>query len=230
MGKLSAALLFAACAMVQLWAQAPQPPSTSAAARQSPASSQFPLDQFQNFSAVQNGGPLPGMNADRHIYRSGNLMRMQGDADVPEYYITDLKKQHSHAVSSRSCLEMNSAYKLSFPFFVSAAPAVTYEHISIGDEVVDGHQCHVEDVMIHNPKNPVVLHFRFSEAQDLDGFPVKIENRRENAYPWVIHYKDVKLGPPDPSLFLIPDKCETMAGFQKVAPATKHKTVTPAKP
>jgi hypothetical protein len=146
------------------------------------------LDHFQDFSAIQTGGPLPGMTEDRYVYRSGNLMRMQGDADLPEYFVTDLAKQQTHSVSSRGCLESASAYKLSFPFFVTG-PAITYERIPIGQETVDGHKCHVEDLIIHNPKNPVVVHFRLSEADDLQGFPIKIENRRDHAYPWVIRYK-----------------------------------------
>ena len=191
---------------------------------------QFPLDQFQNFSAIQNGGPLPGMDLDRYIYRSGNLMRSQSDAAVPEYYITDLTKQQSHAVSARACLQMGYAYKLSFPFFVSG-PGNKYELVAVGEETVDGHPCRVEDITIHSAKNPVVVRFRLYEAKDLQGFPIKIENHREHAYPWVIHYKEVRLGPQDPTLFMVPDKCQTMAGFTKVGPApSKPKTKPSAKP
>lgn len=251
MGRITLGLLFAGCFGLCMWAQVPQgqnaPVQVPAAGQNTPdqnrpseqplavqsvsatATTQSPLEQFQNFSAIQNGGPLPGMDVDRYIYRSGNLMRMQSDAAVPEYYVTDLAKQLSHAVSTRRCLEMGYAYKLSFPFFVPG-PGVTYDHLPIGEEVVDGHQCHVEDVLIHSPKNPVVLHFRFYEAEDLQGFPIKIENRREHAYPWVIHYKDVRLGPQDPSLFMVPDKCQTMAGFKKTSPGSKPKSAPSAKP
>jgi len=190
--------------------------------------SESPWDRFQNFSAIQNGGPLPGMDDDRFIYRSGKLVRVQGDASVPEYYITNLITQQSHAVESNGCLEMGYPYKGSFPFF-AAVQGVTYEFTPIGEENVDGHRCHVEDVVIHSPKNPVVLHFRLYEADDLQGFPIKIENRRENAYPWVIRYKDVRLGPQDPSLFMIPNKCQTMAGFKKVRPGTKPQSSPTAK-
>ena len=62
------------------------------------------LEEFQNFSAIQNGGPLPGLDEDRYIYRSGNLMRMQGDAAIPNYYVTDLTKQKSHFVTANACL------------------------------------------------------------------------------------------------------------------------------
>ena len=251
MGRLTAGLLFAGYVTLQVWAQASQietspkqpasaeqkaadqnqPSELTSSAPSAPASAttQSPLDRFQNFAATQNGGPLPGMDVDRFIYRSGNLMRMQSDAAVPEYYITDLAKQQSHAVSVRGCLQEGSAYKLSFPFFVTG-PGITYDRIPIDEESVDGHRCHVEDLIIHNPKNPVVMHFRLYEAEELQGFPVKIENRREHAYPWVIHYKDVRLGPRDPSLFLVPDKCQTMAGFTKIGSGSKSKTTPSTKP
>lgn len=169
------------------------------------------------------------MDVDRYIYRSGNLMRMQGDESVPHYYVTDLTKRKTHFVSARSCLRMGTAYVRSFPFMVPA-PGNRYERIPIGEETVDGHQCKVEDVMIHSPKNPTVLHFRLYEAEDLQGFPIKIENRRKQAYPWVIHYKDVRLGPQDPSLFIFPEKCESDAGFKQAGPGAKPKNAPPAKP
>src|SRR5580700_4391361 len=87
-----AALLFAGCLTLQVWAQEPSPSSptqTPAAADQAPAagqpagqtsasgSTEFPLDKFREFSAIENGGVLPGSDWDGHIYRSGDWMRMQ---------------------------------------------------------------------------------------------------------------------------------------------------------
>lgn len=219
--RLTAVLLLIGCLVANPWAQ--NSPQQTPSPNATEATAESPLDHFQNFSAIQTGGPLPGMTEERYIYRSGNLMRMQGDADLPEYFVTDLAKQETHSVSSRGCLESASAYKLSFPFFVTG-PNITYERIPISEESVDGHSCHVEDLIIHNPKNPVVVHFRLSEADDLQGFPIKIENRRDHAYPWVIHYKDVRIGPQDPTLFIFPDKCQTMAGMKKMGSASKAKT------
>ncbi len=247
MGKNILAVLFVGCFGLYTWAQAPQeqktpeqppaleqkaPDQGSGTPESAPVASgataetttESVLEQFQHFSAIQNGGPLPGMDEDRYIYRSGKLMRMQGDAKVPNYYVTDLEKQKSHFLGANACLATDNAYVRAWPFFV-ARPGNRYEHIAIGEEKVDGHQCRVEDLIIHSPKNPVVLHFRLYEAEDLQGFPIKIENRREHAWPWVIHYKDVRLGPQDPSLFIVPEKCDTTAGFKKIAPASK-----PAKP
>jgi hypothetical protein len=248
MKKLTIALILVGCCDLQLRVQAlprqtasEQTGSTAQKSENQPPASESnpataavrsPLNRFPNFSAVQNGGPLPGMDVDRYIYRSGNLMRMQSDATVPEYYITDLTKQQSYSVSARACLHEGFPYKLSFPFAIDG-PNITYEIVPVGEDTVDGHHCRVEDLMVHNPKNPVVLHLRLYEAEDLQGFPIKIENKREQAYPWVIHYKEVKVGPQDPSLFIYPEKCESMEGFKKVAPVSKSskaKSATSAKP
>lgn len=254
MGKWIVAVLLTACLAAAAGAQAPQGQSApgtapaeqkatdqshSEAASANPAaaateSKESVLEKFQNFSAISNGGPLPGMDVDRYIYRSGKLFRIQGDAAVPDYDVTDLVSKKTHAVSARACFEMDFPYKGSFPWNIPG-PGVTYSHTPVGEDTVDGHHVHVEDILIHNPKNPVVMNLRLYEADDLGGFPVKIENRRKPAYPWVIHYKDVKVGPQDPSLFIFPDKCDTMAGFvpaggkkapAKAAPAAKTPPAT----
>ncbi|MGB6249757.1 MAG: hypothetical protein WCC78_04990 [Terriglobales bacterium] len=250
MSKGILAVLCVVCFALQAWAQAPQPQvppeQASVAGQKTPDQSsgtdqtapaagattekttQSVLEEFQNFSAIQNGGPLPGLDEDRYIYRSGNLMRMQGDAAIPNYYVTDLTKQKSHFVTANACLAEDTPYVRSFPFALSR-PGVTYERTPIGEETVDGHQCRVEDLVIHNPKNPVVMHFRLYEAEDLQGFPIKIENRREHAWPWVIHYKDVRLGPQDPSLFIVPEQCQSSNEFKKITPSAKPKSAAPAK-
>ncbi len=239
-----AAVLFAGCLVVSVWAQAAQgqdvpeqapaeqkatdqshPAEAGASNPSAPAteSKESVLEKFQNFSAISNGGPLPGMDVDRYIYRSGHLVRMQGDAAIPDYEVTDLVSKKTHAVSARACFLMDFPYKGSFPWIIPG-PGVTYEHTPVGEDTVDGHHVHVEDILIHNPKNPAAMNFRLYEADDLKGFPIKIENRRKPAYPWVIHYKDVKVGAQDPSLFIFPEKCDTMAGFASrggKAPAKK---------
>jgi hypothetical protein len=194
----------------------PAPPAAAA------ETTQYPLEQFQNFSAIQHGGPLPGMNVDRHIYRSGKWLRAQSDDLVPAYHITDLIKQKDHLVSAPACLAMDVAYVRAFPFSM-IGPRFTYERIPVDEETLDGHQCRVEDVKIHSPKNPVVMYFRLYEAEDLQGFPIKIENRNEHNYRWVITYKDVRLGPQDPSLFMYPDRCDSSEAFKKKTTETTPK-------
>jgi hypothetical protein len=128
-----------------------------------------------------------------------------------------------------ACLETDTAHIRSFPFFL-LGPGIKYERIPIGEETVEGHHCRVEDIKIHNPKNPAVMHFRLYEAEDLQGFPIKIENRLEKAYPWVITFKDVRLGPQDPSLFLFPEECQVWTGSEKSTSGSKAKPKSKSNP
>jgi hypothetical protein len=199
------------------------PGSSSSGAPSTPGTitTESPFDPFQEFSAIQNGGPLPGMNEDRYIYRSGKLMRTQGDAGVPNYFVTNFDTRKTYAQAASGCLEIGAPHTRSFPVYLSGH-GITYEHIPVGEETVDGHECHVEDVFVHNPRNPVLMHFRVYEAEDLKGFPIKIENRRPKPNTqWVITYSNVVLADQDPSLFVIPNKCQSSAGFVKMGTGAK---------
>jgi hypothetical protein len=256
MGRLTAALLLAACVTIQVWAQTPpsqtpqdqpaapeqkvpdhnpapdgasavaSPGQTPAAPAAGTETDQSPLDQFQNFSAIAYGGPLPGYETERHFYRAGNLIRVEGEAPKGNYFVTDLKTRQTHAVDTHNCLIMFSPYIRTFPFF-ETGPNIKYERIQIGEDTVDGHPTHVEDLIVHTPKSPVPLHFRLYEAKDLQGFPIKMEGRREKFYHWTILYKDVRIGPQDPSLFMYPDKCESQADFTKTTTGAKPKSASP---
>jgi hypothetical protein len=250
-----AALLIAGCLTIPVWAQAPQAqtPSEPAASPGQPAgeksadqmhpaeqassdaqapateTTEYPLDKFPNFSAIVSGGPVPGSVDDKHIYRSGKLLRVQGDAPRGNYFLTDLSARITHGVDTHGCLKISTPNVRSFPFFLSA-PGVKYEVSAAGEETVDGHQCRVEDLKIHDPKNPIVLNFRLYEAEDLQGFPIEIKNLREHAYHWVIRYKDVRVGPQDPTLFMVPDKCDSADDFKKPGPVAKPKSAPSTKP
>jgi hypothetical protein len=185
---------------------APVGPADQAAATQ-PVQSGFPLDRFQEFSAIMTKGVLTGGDWDGHIYRSGNLMRMEG-REGRNYLITDLAKRETHGVAATGCLKFSYPFTRSFPFYVSG-PGNKYEHIPVGEETVDGHVCRVEDVIISSPKPPSPVKFRFWEAEDLQGFPVKIELRTTDIHR-SMEYKNVVLGPQDPTLFIFPNKCEVL--------------------
>jgi hypothetical protein len=174
----------------------------------------FPLDQFKEFSAIMTGGPLPGGGWDGHIYRSGNLMRMEARTRVPSYQITDLVKQETHGLAAGGCIFYKYPYTRSFPFVLSA-PENQYERVPAGEETVDGHKCRVEDITITSVKFPHPLKLRLWEAEDLQGFPIKIETRT-NAVHHSMQYKNVVLGPQDPTLFIYPDQCQGTEGMAKV--------------
>jgi hypothetical protein len=112
-------------------------------------------------------------------------------------------------------------------------PGYTVERAVSGQETMDGHACKVEDVTLSSPKLPTPIKLRFWEAEDLQGFPVKVEFRRANGHNPVVHYKNVVLGPQDPTLFIHPNSCEWSpagAGTIKPKPAPKAKKPAAAAP
>ncbi len=188
----------------------PGQPATQPVTKQTPAvpvgsepsRGNFPLDQFKEFSAIMIGGPTPGTEDEIHIYRSGNLMRMEANGGR-SYQITDLDKGETHGVAKDGCLLYASPYIRSYPFSFSNS-ANKFERVAVGKETVDGHVCQVEDVTITFPHHPQAAKIRLWEAEDLQGFPVKIETRTHQ----VIRYKNVVLGPQDPTLFIFPNVCQ----------------------
>ncbi len=206
-------------------------PASRAATGPAVETTEFPLDKFQNFSAIAHGGPVPGTEADVHFYRAGNLVRTEGVNPRPNYYVTDLTKLHSTSVNAHTCLQVSAPNVRSFPFFLPV-PGNKYEITPVGEDTVDGHHVHVEDLTIHRPKLDE-LHYRLYEADDLQSFPIKIENVKKQAWHWTIHYRNVRLESQDRSLFIVPEKCESDADFKKVTPGAgakpKPKATTPAK-
>jgi hypothetical protein len=172
------------------------------------APSDFSFDKFTQFSAVMSGGIVPSGDFTGHVYRSGNLMRMEGNAAGPNYFLTNLEAQETHGYASTGCIDFDYPYSRSFPFILTGADK-KYEIVPAGKETVDGHVCRVEDLTISSPKLKQPFFVRVWLADDLQGFPVKVENRRPGAVRWSIHYTEVTLGAQDRSLFLIPNQCES---------------------
>lgn len=237
MFRLTIAIFVAGCFVFPAGAQTPpsqekgtQPAEVQAQPASNAAApfSDFPLDQFKQFSALMTGGPVPGTADEVHIYRSGNLMRMEGH-EGKTYQITDLVKQETHGVGSANCLKYGFPYVRAYPFLFSN-PANKFQRTAVGKETVDGHVCQVEDIVVTIPKNVVQPKFRLWEAEDLQGFPIKVETRGGPVHQEIV-YKNVVLGPQDPTLFIFPNVCE---GTEQITgtsiKSAKGKKTPPAKP
>ncbi len=232
MDRLTAALLLSGSIGFQLWAQTTSPPPSTQSAT-APASathstaasqpSQFPLDPFKEFSAITTGGPVPGTDDEIYIYRSGDLMRMEAN-EGKSFQITDLRKQETHGLAKSGCVEYKFAYVRAYPFSLST-PGNKFERVPVGKETVDGHVCQVEDIIVTLANSPAHPQFRLWEAEDLQGFPVKIETKMHR----IIRYKNIVLGPQDPTLFIFPNQCQVMNREEKgSSPARgKPKAATP---
>lgn len=185
----------------------PSKESTPAKSATSAASAHYPLDAFKNFSAIMIGS-ISGDEDESHVYRLGRLMRTEVGGS---YALTDLTKGDTYGVSPKACLhDTHPAFRV-FPFDVSG-PGRTVERVPGGKETVDGHACTIEDVTVTSTgPRAHSLKMRFWEAEDLQGFPVKIEVLSTFGHNKVIRYKDVNLAPPDPALFKHPLHCQTLA-------------------
>jgi hypothetical protein len=165
---------------------------------------QTPFD-FKDFSATMSGA-LSGPNFETKVYRKGDLVRV----DMPGHYIvTDISTLTSYGyfAKSNSCLANSAPQSGSIPF--SMLKDARIEHVPAGEEKIEGHPCKVEDITIQHEGRPTIK-LKVWEAQDLKGFPIKIVREAQMAPgpPRTLLYRDVQLGPQDPSLFSRPEHCD----------------------
>ena len=208
--------------------QAPKNENGSAGKIPAPptAKTQYPLDSFTDFSALMVGSimEMGEGTAEAHIYRSGKLMRV-ADPDGDDYYVTDLSTLETYGISTGPCMRDSHPYFRASPFPASR-PDSTVERVAAGKETLDGHSCQIEDITVSSPKTGSHLKMRFWEAEDLQGFPIKIEFLRPGGRNSIVRYKNVVLGPQDPTLFIRPKSCQSAP--QRARPKTP-KAPAPAK-
>jgi hypothetical protein len=164
----------------------------------------FPLNRFRDFSAIMVGSLLPGDQRERHIYRSGNLFRAETLQGL-SYMVTDLSKMQTFGLARTGCIVDNHPYLADFPF-TEGQPDRKFESVLRGKETVDGHECRIEEVTISGGGLPKPMYLRFWEAEDLNGFPIKVQVMKgPNS---VIQYRNVVVQPQDPTLFMHPNSCK----------------------
>jgi hypothetical protein len=199
-----------------------------------------PFDAIKHFSAVMNGGIINDEN--RKVYRSGKLMRTDfadqyrvSDIDIPVTWVIFTKPE-----TKATCSKFRMADAGDFPFFglkdfrVEQNPDET---ATDGKETVDGHPCKIESLRFVKSKNasPITIEMKLWEAEDLEGFPIKIEaHNLVTGRHFTISYSNVSLQPPDPKLFAHPAQCVEGTGKNvgtKETPAsTKPSPNTTPKP
>jgi hypothetical protein len=190
------------------------------------ATAGFPFDPFQEFSAVMVGSVLPGDEREGHIYRSGNLLRTQGSEGLG-YFLTDLEARETYGLTTLGCTSDSHPYFRAFPF-TAAKPGRKIERVAAGTESVDGHRCKVETVTVSSGDLALPIKLKFWEAEDLQGFPIKVQILSGGGRG-TIQYKNVVLGPADPTLFIRPKKCgHGLPQPPKKESVPKKKAVRPA--
>jgi hypothetical protein len=168
------------------------------------AKSGFPLDEFTEFSAVMVGSMQPHDDREGYVYRSGNLLRSEGPM-AKGYYITDLTQGMTYAQTKMGCVKDAHAYFRSWPF-IASRPGHTSVRVAVGKETLDGRVCQVEDVTVSGKDLPVATKLRFWEPEEWKGFPIRVEDLNSKGSR-VVRFKEVVLGPQDPTLFIYPEDC-----------------------
>ena len=164
------------------------------------------LSRFQTFSATVTGGIA--RDHDRKIYRSGKWMRLDFD---DSYRVNDLDTLEMWSVGANRCVKFLRPDAGSYPFTAYHNFKVERTHVA-EKETVDGHVCKIE-ILTLTPRDdrPIVATMKMWEADDLEGFPIRIEVS-EGGQTLTSTYTNVSLKAPDPQLFKHPAKCG--AGLQ----------------
>src|SRR5271167_1683730 len=82
------------------------------------AKAKFPLEAFQEFSAIMVGSLGPGDVRESHIYRSGKLMRNES-LEAKNFFITNATTGDSFGVAATGCIHDSHAYFRSIPFAIA---------------------------------------------------------------------------------------------------------------
>lgn len=136
------------------------------------------------------------------IYRLGDKMRT--DIGSTGYSVTDLSQHTVYMVMGHGmCMQMAPRGQQN-PF----AEQGSVERTPAGTDTVDGHSCKVENVTV-TPQNGTPTKMKVWEANDLQGFPVKVQMETSRG-PVTVMYKDVSFDAPAASLFTHPDNCRQM--------------------
>ena len=136
------------------------------------------------------------------IYRSGANFRTENSPGQSTLYLPGNKMVYNTSAHPPNCMAipMNKAHIVHSP--LQQDPGIKMEKKPVGTEVFEGHSCTVEDVVLSSPDGHE-LHVKVWEANDLKGFPVKIEALGAPTYI----FRDVVLDTPDPALFQPPARC-----------------------
>jgi len=195
-----------------------------------------PFDAIQQFSASVSGGP-PKWDKKK-IYRSGNQMRADWDYEN-EYRISNLAERRGWVIrpkdwvgQPKECHRMGLVDIATYPFFSYPASDFSVSRSpTVEKETINGHSCKVESYTVR-PKDgrPQYVKMKLWEAEDLKGFPIKMEIDPSATGKFTLTYTDVSVEPPDAKLFRLPALCHAGVHPKKKQPAATSKAPSQPSP
>lgn len=197
---------------------------------------QNPLDEYPQFSAKANGGPLNWKALQ--IYRSGSQMRGEYTREN-EIRIANVKNRNGWVMrplnwvgKPKECTRMSLLDISSYPFFAYTSDKFTVERTAAEAKVetIENHSCKVEEYSVKPKDGGSEILMTLWRAEDLQGFPVKVAVKPMSRAAFTITYSDVHVGAPEAKLFQLPPLCGVRSGATKKSGATAPKSSTVKNP
>jgi hypothetical protein len=177
---------------------------------------------FPDFSATQ---VLESRKADisMKVYRSGDSVRVDRSGALSTLYVPSKSKVYNlttYPDHSHQCVVMKPEQARMLPSPLELLQGSDIKRTAAGTEVVDGHPCKIEKVVVTRPDGKTI-ESKVWEAQDLKGIPVKIESH-VGEFTLSAVYRDISTETPDEQLFRAPEKCTP---FEKMGQVVEQKVV-----
>lgn len=184
---------------------------------------------FPDFTAIQKigtgGGPRPIL---MKVYFSGSTVRVELSPTIVNLFVTSTGKVYklgTYPDKSTSCVVMRRDQERFMASPLERLQGVKVERTPAGTDVVDGHKCKVEDVVVTRADGKV-MKSKVWEADDFKGVPIKIisevkpdvktGSEVEPAVKIGALYGDIKFEKVDPALLTPPDNCMPIEKTYKV--------------
>lgn len=219
--RCAASLLFilGACATIMA-AQEPAKTVNNAPAQEPAKAADAPPSQkslepfnFPDFTAIQKIG-TSGKSLLMKVYFSGSTVRVDVSPTITNLFATPTSKVYrvvTYPNKASSCVVMgrNEEHFMASP--LEMLLGVKVERTPAGTDIVDGHKCKVENVVVTRADGRV-MKSKVWESDDFRGLPIKIisEVQPHPDKPAVkigALYGDFKFEKVDPALLTPPERC-----------------------
>jgi hypothetical protein len=157
------------------------------------------------------------------VYRSGDSVRVDRSGALSTLYVPSKSKVYNlttYPDHSHQCVVMKPEQAKMLPSPLELLQGSYVKRTAAGTEVVDGHPCKIENVVVTRPDGKTI-ESKVWEAQDLKGIPVKIESHI-GEFTLSAAYRDISTDMPNPQLFTAPEKCTP---FEKMGQVVEQKIV-----
>jgi len=177
---------------------------------------------FPDFSATQ---VLESRKADisMKIYLAGDNVRVERSGALSTLYVPSKDMVYNlttYPDHSHQCVVMKPEQAKMLPSPLELLQGSDIKRTAAGTEVVDGHPCKIEKVVVTRPDGKII-ESKVWEAEDLKGIPVKIESHIGD-FTLAAVYRDISTETPDQKLFTAPEKCTP---FDKMGQVVEQKIV-----